>query len=70
MDENGTVISKQQLGNETPNSFRAREETSGVEQTAVGSETDVSAFWQVPFCLTVHDAEKMENKVETWSTSA
>ena len=31
-------------------------ETPKVEETAVCSETDVDAIWQVLFCLTEHDA--------------
>ena len=38
--------------------FHACEETLTVEETAVCSETDVHAVWQVLFCLTVHDAEE------------
>ena len=38
--------------------FRACEETPKVEETAVCSETDVDAVWQVLFCLTEHDAEE------------
>ena len=38
--------------------FHACEETLKVEETAVCSETDVHAVWQVLFCLTVHDAEE------------
>ena len=38
--------------------FHAYEETPKVEETAVCSETDVDAIWQVLFCLTEHDAEE------------
>ena len=38
--------------------FRACEKTPKVEETAVCSETDVDAVWQVFFCLTDHDAEE------------
>ena len=32
------------------------------EETAVCSETDVDAVWQVAFCLTKHDAEEDEEQ--------
>ena len=56
--ENGAVVSKQQLSDEFLDGFRAFEETPKVEETAVRSETDVDAVWQVLFCLTEHDAEE------------
>ena len=56
MGEKGAVVSKQQLSNEFLDDFRASEETSKVEETAVCLETDVDAVWQVLFCLTEHDA--------------
>ena len=34
------------------------EDTPKVEETAVCSETDVDAVWQVLFCLMEHDAEE------------
>ena len=58
MGEKGAVVSKQQLSNEFLDGFRACEETPKVEETAVCSETDVDAVWQVVFCLTEHDAEE------------
>ena len=57
MGKKGAVVSKQQLSDEFLDGFRACEETPTVEKTAVCSETDVDAVWQVVFCLTVHDAE-------------
>ena len=47
MGEKGAVISKQQLSDEVLDGFRVREETPKVEETAVCSETDVDAVWQV-----------------------
>ena len=38
--------------------FRACEETPKVGGTAVCSETDVDAVWQVLVCLTEHNAEE------------
>ena len=38
--------------------FHAYEETLKVEETAVCSETDVGAIWQILFCLKEHDAEE------------
>ena len=58
MGEKGAVVSKQQLSDEFLDGCRACEETSKVEETAVCSETDVDAVWQVVFCLTEHDAEE------------
>ena len=58
MGEKGAVVSKQQLSNEFLDGFCVCEETPKVEATAVCSETDVDAVWQVPFCLTEHDAEE------------
>ena len=51
-------VSKQQLSDELLDGFRAFEETPKVEETAVCSETDVDAVWQVLFSLTEHDAEE------------
>ena len=59
MGEKGAVVSKQQLRDEFVNGFHACEETPKVEETAVCSETDVDAVWQVLFCLTEHDAEEV-----------
>ena len=58
MGDKGAVVSKQQLSDEFLDGFRACEETPKVEETAVCSETDVDAVWQVLFCLTEHDAEE------------
>ena len=54
----GAVVSKQQLSDEFLDGFRACGEMPKVEETAVCSETDVDAVWQVLFCLTEHDAEE------------
>ena len=48
--------------------FHAYEETLKVEETAVCSETDVDAIWQVLFCLTEHDAE--EDGEHCWGQNA
>ena len=58
MDEEGAVVSKQQLSDEFFDSFRACEETRKVEETARCSETDVGAVWQALFFLTEHDAKE------------
>ena len=58
MGEEHTAISKQQLSDEFLDGFRVCEETPKVEETAICSETDVDAIWQVLFCLTEHDAEE------------
>ena len=58
MGEKGAVVGKQQLSDEFLDGFRACEETLKVEETAVCSETDVDALWQVLFCLTEHGAEE------------
>ena len=58
MGEKGTVVSKQQLSNESLHGFLACKETPKVEETAVCSETDIDAIWLVLFCLTEHDAEE------------
>ena len=58
MGEKGAVVSKLQLSDEFLDGFRACEETPEVEETAVCSETDVNAVWQVLFCLTEHDTEE------------
>ena len=58
MGEKGAVVSKQQLSDEFLDGFRPCEETPKVEETAVCSETDVDAVWQVLFCLMMHDAEE------------
>ena len=52
MGEKGAVVSKQQLSDEFLDGFRACEETPKVEETAVCSETDLDAVWQVLVCLT------------------
>ena len=51
-------LCKEQLSDEFLDGFRACEETPKVGETAVCSETDVDAVWQVVFCLTEHDAEE------------
>ena len=58
MGEKGAVVSKQQLSDEFFDCFCACEETPKVEETAVSSETDVDAIWQVVFCIIKHDAEE------------
>ena len=58
MGEKGAVVNKQQLSDEFFDGFHACEETPKVEKTAVCSERDVDAVWQVVFCLTEHDAEE------------
>ena len=58
MGKKGAVVSKQQLSDEFLDGFRACEETPTVEKTAVCSETDVDAVWQVLVCLTEHNAEE------------
>ena len=58
MGEKGAVVSKQHLSDEFLDGFRACEEMPKVEETAVCSETDVDAVWQVLFCPTEHDAEE------------
>ena len=58
MVERGAVVSKEQLSDEYLDGFRAYEETPKVEETAVCSEEDVDAIWQVLFCLTKLDAEE------------
>ena len=62
MGEKGTIVSKQQLNDEFLDGFRACEEMLKVEETAVCSETDVDAIWQVLFCLMEHDAEEDEKQ--------
>ena len=58
MGEKGAVVSKQQLSDEFLDGFHPCEETPKVEETAVCSETDIDAVWQVLFCLTEHNAEE------------
>ena len=58
MGEKGAAVSKQQLSDEFLYGFCACEEMPKVEETAVCSETDVDAVWQVLFSLTEHDAEE------------
>ena len=58
MGEKGAVVSKQQLSDEFLNAFRACEGAPEVEETAVCSEMDVDAIWQVLFCLMDRDAEE------------
>ena len=56
MGEKGAIVREQQLSDEILDGFRVCEETLKVEETAICSETDVDAAWQVVFCLTEHDA--------------
>ena len=56
--EKGAVVSKQQLSDEFLGGFRVCDETPKVEDTAVCSETNIGAVWQVLFCLMKHDAEE------------
>ena len=58
MGEKVAVVSKQQLSDEFLDGFRMCEETPKVEETAVCSETDVDAVWQVLFFLTENGAKK------------
>ena len=58
MGEKGAVVCKQQLSDEFLNDFHACEEMPMVEETAICSEMDVDAIWQVIFCLTEHGAEE------------
>ena len=58
MGEKGAVVNKPQLSDEFLDGFSACEETPKDEETAVCSETDVDAVWQVVFCLTKRDAEE------------
>ena len=58
MGKKSPVVSKRQFSDVFLDGFRACEETPKVEETAVCSETDVDAVWQVLFCLTEHDAEE------------
>ena len=62
-------VSKQQLSDELLDGFRAREEPPKVEETAVCSETDVNAVWQVLFYLTEHDAEEDGEQCEGQNAS-
>ena len=58
MGKKGAVVSKQQLSDEVLDGFRACEETPKVKETAVCSETDVDAVWQVLLSLTAHFDEE------------
>ena len=58
MGEKSAVVSKQQLSYEFLDGFRVCAETPKVQETAVCSETDVDAVWQVLVCLTEHGAEE------------
>ena len=66
--QKGIAVSKQQLSVEFLNCFCACEETPKVEETAVCSETDVDAVWQVIFCLAEIDAE--EDGEQCWGQNA
>ena len=61
MGQKGAVVSKQQLSDEFLDGFRACDEMAKVEETAVCSDKDVDAVWQVLFYLMI--LKKMENKV-------
>ena len=63
MDEKGAVNNKQQLGDEFLDGFCACEETPGVEEIGVCSETNVDAVWQVLFSSRSMMLKKMENNV-------
>ena len=54
MGEKGAVVSKQRLSDDSFNCFRACVETPKVEQTALCSETDADALWQVLFWNGIH----------------
>ena len=69
MGKNVSVISKQQGSDEVLDGFRACEETPKVEATAVCSEMDVDAVWQVLFCLKAHDAEEDREQCGGQNTS-
>ena len=58
MGEKSAVVSRQQLSDEFLNGSHACEEMPKVEQTAVCSETDINAVWQIHLCLMEHDAEE------------
>ena len=58
MGEKSAVVSRQQLSDEFSDGFCACEETPKFEETAVCSETDVDAVWQILFCLSEHDGEE------------
>ena len=51
--------------NSSVDGFRACEETPKVEETAVCSETDIDAVWQVSFVSRSLMLKKMENNVGT-----
>ena len=61
MGEKCTIISKQQLGDEFLDGFRACEETPKVEETAVCSKTDVDAVSS--FASRSMMLKKIENNV-------
>ena len=69
MGKKVSVISKQQVSDEFLDGFRACEETPKVEETAVCSEMDVDAVWQVLFCLKAHDAEEDREQCGGQNTS-
>ena len=59
MGEKDAVISKQQLSDEFLDGFHVFKELPKIKETAVCSEADVDAVWQVLFFgLTEHDAEE------------
>ena len=63
MGKKGAVVSKQQLSDEFLDGFRACEETPGVEEIGVCSETNVDAVWQVLFSSRSMMLKKMENNM-------
>ena len=63
MGEKGAVVSKQQLSDEFLDGFRACEEAPKVEESAVCSETNVDAVWQLSFASRSMMLKKMENNV-------
>ena len=69
MGEKGAVVSKQQLGDEFLDGFHSGEETPKVKETAVCSETDVDAVWQVLFCLTEHNVDEYGEQCEGQNAS-
>ena len=65
MGEKGAVISKQQLSDEFLDGFHVFREMPKIKETAVCSEADVDAVWQVLFFASRSMMlKKMENNVE------
>ena len=65
MGEKDAVISKQQLSDEFLDGFHVFKELPKIKETAVCSEADVDAVWQVLFFLASQSMmlKKMENNV-------